>query len=162
MGRALWLQGSHGESLAELRRAVDISPSFALGHYAVAFVQSQSGDPIDAIRAAEESRQLSPFDPLLFGTYGALAMANARLERFADASEWGLLAAAQPNAHRIILAIAAHCLALAGRLDDAAGLATRLRAGDRAYSTADFLDAFHFSPDAKRMFHHAGRLLGLA
>ncbi len=162
MGRALWLKGSHGESLAELRRAIDISPSLSLAHYAIAFVQSQSGDPVEAIRAAEQARQLSPFDPLLFGTYGALAMAHARLEQFAQAAEWALLAVAQPNAHRLIVAIAAHCLALAGRLEDAAPLAVRLRAGTPPYLTSDFLAAFHFAPEGRQLFQHAGRRLGLA
>jgi DNA-binding SARP family transcriptional activator len=162
MGRALWLKGSHGESLAELRRAIDISPSLSLAHYAIAFVQSQSGDPIEAIRAAEQARQLSPFDPLLFGTYGSLAMAHARLEQFAEAAEWGLLAVAQPNAHRLILAIAAHCLALAGRLEEASRLAVQLRSGQPPYLTADFLSAFHFAPEGRRLFLHAGRQLGLA
>lgn len=162
MGRALWLKGSHGESLAELRRAVDISPSFSLGHYAIAFVQSQSGDPGEAVQAAEQSRQLSPYDPMLFGTYGALAMAHARLGEYARAAECALLAAAQPNAHRIILAIAAHCLALAGRMDVAAGLAARLKALDASYTTSDFLRTFHFSADGQRLFALAGERLGLA
>ena len=162
MGRALWLRGSHGESLAELRRAIDISPSLSLAHYAIAFVQSQSGDPVEAIRAAEQSRQLSPFDPLLFGTYGAMAMAHARLEQFAEAADWGLLAAAQPNAHRAIVAIAAHCLALAGRLPEAGTLAARLRAGQPPFLTADFLATFHFPPEGEQLFLHAGRQLGLA
>jgi DNA-binding SARP family transcriptional activator len=162
MGRALWLKGSHGEGLAELRRAVDISPSFSLGHYAIAFVQAQSGDPGEAIQAAEQSRQLSPYDPMLFGTYGALAMANARLGDYAQAADWALLAAAQPNAHRIILAIAAHCLALAGRMEDAIGFAARLKALDASYTTRDFLQAFHFSADGRRLFALAGQRLGLA
>jgi hypothetical protein len=32
MGRALWLRGAQDESLAELRRSIDLSPNFALGH----------------------------------------------------------------------------------------------------------------------------------
>ncbi|MFO1148271.1 MAG: transcriptional regulator [Alsobacter sp.] len=161
MGRALWLRGSVDESLAELRRAVDLSPSFALGHYAIAFVQSQSGDPAEAIGAAEQARDLSPFDPMLFGTYGALAMAHARKEAFQDAARWGLLAAAQPNAHKIILAIAAHCLVLAGRTEEARGFAARLRSVDPGYTTETFVSAFQFSPDARRLFLLAGRRLGL-
>jgi DNA-binding SARP family transcriptional activator/TolB-like protein len=162
MGRALWLRGSQDESLAEMQRAVEISPSFALGHYALAFVQSQSGDPVQAIQSAARSRQLSPFDPLLFGIYGSLAMAHARLEEFEEASHWAVLAAAQPNAHHVILAIAAHCLALAGRVDDARSLAGRLRRSDPGYTTSGFLDTFHFSPEARGMFTSAGRAIGLA
>lgn len=49
MGRALWLHRRKDEALAELERSVDLSPSFALGHYSLAFVRSQSGDPLLAI-----------------------------------------------------------------------------------------------------------------
>ena len=67
MGRALWLRGRQDESVAELERAVDLSPNFALGHYSLSFVHSQSGDPHFAIASADHSLRLSPFDPLLFG-----------------------------------------------------------------------------------------------
>src|SRR6185437_1992140 len=71
MGRALWLRGGHGESVLELERAIDLSPNFALGHYTLAFVHSQAGDPRAAIASSDHSRHLSPFDPLLFGMLGA-------------------------------------------------------------------------------------------
>jgi DNA-binding SARP family transcriptional activator/TolB-like protein len=73
MGRALWLRGRHDQSIVELEQTIDLSPNFALGHYTLAFVQSQSGDPQAAIRSADRSRCLSPFDPLLFGMLGARA-----------------------------------------------------------------------------------------
>ena len=50
---------------------------------------------------------------------GARAMALVRLGRFEEAADWGIKAAARPNAHAHILAIAALSLALAGRLDEA-------------------------------------------
>ena len=50
---------------------------------------------------------------------GARAMALVRLGRFDEAAEWAVKAAARPNAHPHILAIAAYSLALAGSLDDA-------------------------------------------
>src|SRR5262249_49103990 len=43
MGRALWLRGRQDESLRELQQAVELSPNFALGHYSLSFVHSQSG-----------------------------------------------------------------------------------------------------------------------
>ncbi|HXW29517.1 MAG TPA: transcriptional regulator, partial [Xanthobacteraceae bacterium] len=118
MGRALWLRGRQDDSLRELKKAVELSPNFALGHYFLSFVHCQSGDPDVAIRSSDHSRNLSPFDPLLFGMLGVRAMALVRLGQFEEAAEWAVKAAARPNAHQIILAIAAHCLALAGRLDE--------------------------------------------
>ena len=162
MGRALWLRGRQDESLGELERAVDLSPNFALGHYALSFVHSQSGDPQAAIGSSDHSRQLSPFDPLLFGMLGARAMAHVRLGQFEEAADWAVKAAARPNAHAIILAIAAHCLALAGRLEEGA----RLRGLDPQDAAAlrvdDFLATFRFTPDAEALFRQGARRIGLA
>jgi DNA-binding SARP family transcriptional activator len=161
MGRALWLRGRQDESLLELEKAVELSPNFALGHYFLSFVHCQSGDPSIAIRSSDRSRNLSPFDPLLFGMLGARAMALVRLGHFEDAVEWALKAAARPNAHQIILAIAAHCLALAGRLDEGRAFAASIREALPQYSTEDFLGAFRFAPEAAALFRQAGKRIGL-
>jgi DNA-binding SARP family transcriptional activator len=162
MGRALWLRGRQDESLCELQRAVDLSPNFALGHYSLSFVHCQSGDPGLAIKASDHSRNLSPFDPLLFGMLSARAMALVRLGAFDEAADWALKAAARPNAHQIILAIAAHCLALAGRLDEGRALAASIHTTLPQYSTADFLGAFQFAPDTAALFRQGGKRIGLA
>lgn len=161
MGRALWLRGEQDGSLLELERAVDLSPNFALGHYALSFVHSQSGDPQAAIGSSDHSRHLSPFDPLLFGMLGARAMAHVRLGQFEEAAEWALKAAARPNAHAIILAIAAHCLALAGRLDEARGFAAAIRKTLPNYGVDDFIGTFRFEPDAVALFRQGARRIGL-
>ncbi|MFA6154492.1 transcriptional regulator [Mesorhizobium sp.] len=162
MGRALWLRGEQDGSLMELERAVDISPNFALGHYALSFVHSQSGDPQAAISSSDHSRHLSPFDPLLFGMLGARAMSHVRLGQFEEAAEWAMKAAARPNAHAIILAIAAHCLALAGRIDEARGFAAAIRATLPNYRADDFIGTFRFEPDAAALFRQGARRIGLA
>ncbi|CCV04245.1 Transcriptional regulator, SARP family [Mesorhizobium metallidurans STM 2683] len=161
MGRALWLRGEQDGSLIELERAVDLSPNFALGHYALSFVHSQSGDPKSAIGSSDHSRHLSPFDPLLFGMLGSRAIALARLGQFDEAAEWALKAAARPNAHAIILAIAAHCLALAGRQDEAQNFAAALRKTLPNYRADDFINTFHFDPDAEALFRQGARRIGL-
>ncbi|KAA3441593.1 transcriptional regulator [Mesorhizobium sp. SARCC-RB16n] len=161
MGRALWLRGEQDGSLGELEQAVKLSPNFALGHYALSFVHSQSGDPRAAIGSSDHSRHLSPFDPLLFGMLGARAMAHVRLGQFEEAALWALKAAARPNAHAIILAIAAHCLALAGRLDEARGFAAAIRKTLPDYRADDFIGTFRFEPDAEALFRQGGRRIGL-
>ena len=161
MGRAMWLRGRHGEAVAGLERAVDLSPNFALGHYALAFVQSQSGDPSAAIASSDHSRSLSPFDPLLFGMLGARAMAHVRLGQYDQAAEWAVMAAARPNSHIIILAIAAHCLALADRLDEARNMVGVIRQTIPNFRIADFLATFRFAPDAEEIFRHAAHRIGL-
>lgn len=161
MGRAMWLRGRHGEAVAELERAVDLSPNFALGHYALSFVQSQSGDPSAAIASSDHSRSLSPFDPLLFGMLGARAMAHVRLGQYEEAADWAVMAAARPNAHIIILAIAAHCLALAGRIEEARTFVGVIRQAIPNFSVDDFLATFRFAPDAEEIFRRAALRIGL-
>jgi DNA-binding SARP family transcriptional activator/tetratricopeptide (TPR) repeat protein len=161
IGRALWLRGRHEQSIVELEQAVDLSPNYALAHYTLAFVHSQSGDPRAAISFSDHSRQLSPFDPLLFGMLGARAMALVRMGEFDEAAEWGTKAAARPNAHAHILAIAAFSLALAGRLDEARTHLASIHATLPRYRVDDFLTAMQFAPEGQQLFREAAKRLGL-
>jgi DNA-binding SARP family transcriptional activator len=151
MGRALWLRGRHQESVGELERSIDASPNFAMGHYTLAFVHSQAGDPHTAIASSDRARQLSPFDPLLFGMLGSRAMALMRLRQFDEAAQWAVRAAGRANAHPLILAIAAYSLALAGSPDDARAYVATIRKVRPHYCVADFLDAFRFDADGAEL-----------
>jgi TolB-like protein/DNA-binding CsgD family transcriptional regulator len=161
MGRALWLQGAEEEAVAELETCVALSPNFALGHYALAFVNSQSGDARAAIAAADYSRRLSPFDPLMFAMLGSRAMALVRLGAYEEAADWAVKAAARPNAHVHILAIAALCLALAERRDEARGFVALVLRSSARYRVDDFLNAFRFPPDIQARFRKAAAGIGL-
>ena len=162
MGRALWLRGRQDQSVVELERAIDLSPNFALAHYTLAFVHAQAGDPRTAVMSADYSRHLSPFDPLLFGILGARAMALVRLEQFDEAADWGVKAATRPNAHAHILAIAAYCLALAGRLDEARSYMAAVHKGRPDYRIDDFLATMQFAPDGAALFREGARRIGIA
>ena len=161
MGRALWLNRRPDLALAELEQAVALSPNLALGHYALSFVHAQAGDPAAAIAASDHSRSLSPFDPLLFGMLGTRALAHVRLGQFDEAAEWAQKAAARPNAHVLILAIAAHCLVLAGREDEGRAFSALIRQSVAGFRTEDFLSTFHFTGDTEALFRQAARQLGL-
>lgn len=163
MGRALWLRGGDGAAIVgELERAIELSPNFALGHYTLAFVQSQSGDAQAAIAASDHSRELSPFDPMLFAMLGSRAMALVRLGRHAEAADWAVQAAARPNAHPHIHAIAAYSLALAGRGDEARSHAAAVRRTLPDYGVADFLRAFRFDERGAALFRDGAREVGMA
>ena len=161
MGRALWLRGNQDQSLAELARAVDLSPNFALAHYTLGFVNCQSGDAEAAIGSSDHSRDLSPYDPLLFGMLAVRALALVRLGRFEEAAGWALKAAARPNAHVHILAIAACCLAIAGKDDETSGLLAAIRKTHPSYRVDDFLAAFRLAGDAEALFRAGARRIGL-
>jgi DNA-binding SARP family transcriptional activator len=161
MGRALWLRGHHDQAIIELEQTIDLSPNFALGHYTLSFVHSQAGDPRNAIASSDLSRHLSPFDPLLFAMLGTRAMALVRIGEFEEAAEWGVKAAARPNAHAHILAIAALSLALAGRLDEARVYIASIRANLPHYGIADFLTAMQLAPDGEKLFREGAKRIGL-
>lgn len=161
MGRALWLKGGRDDAMVELRQAVALSPSFALGHYALSFVGCQSGDPREAIGSSDHSRSLSPFDPLLFGMLGTRALAHVRLGEFEEAADWALKAAGRPNAHATIQAIAAYCLALAGRIEEGRAFAAAIRHALPSYGFEDFRTTFQFPADVESLFRQGARRIGL-
>jgi tetratricopeptide (TPR) repeat protein len=161
MGRALWLRGDQDQSITELENAVDLSPNFATAHYALAFVHAQTGDPRAAISFSDHSRQLSPFDPRLFAMLGTRAISLARLGDYNEAAEWAIKAAARPNAHQHIMAIAALTLGLAGRLDEAAAYKAKIHERVPNYVLADFLAAFRYSEDGAALFRRGADCIGL-
>lgn len=161
MGRALWLRHRVDEAVVELKRTIELSPNFALGHYMMGFVQAQSGDPHLGIRHADTSRALSPFDPMLFGMFGSRAMALMRLGRFEEASGWAVKAATRPNAHPHISAMAACMLALAGSVDEARNHAAVVRRARPGYVVDDFLQSFHLDQAGASSFRKGAALIGL-
>jgi DNA-binding SARP family transcriptional activator/TolB-like protein len=160
MGRALWLRGRHDQSIVELEQAVDLSPNFAVGHYTLSFVHSQTGDAERAVRSSDHSRELSPYDPFLFGMLGARSMALVRLGRFDEAADWGVKAAARPNAFPHILAIAAYSLALSGRLEEARAHIAAIQKSVPGYRVDDFLTGMQFDERGAALYRKAAKLIG--
>jgi DNA-binding SARP family transcriptional activator len=161
-GRALWLGGAQEPAVQELEEAVELSPNFAQGHYSLAFVQAQAGDPRAAVAAADRSRRLSPFDPLLFGMLGARAIALVRLGQPVEAAEAAARAAARPNAHAHIHALAALTLALAGSLEEARLQAAAARRGVPGYALEHFLRTFRLDREGADRFAEGARRIGMA
>jgi hypothetical protein len=116
---------------------------------------------LSAIVSADQSRHLSPFDPLMFGMLGARAMAHVRRGEYDEAADWALKAAARPNAHIIIMAIAAFCLGLAGRVEEGRAFAALIRQSRPDYAVDAFLASFRFEPDAAARFREGAARIGL-
>src|SRR5262249_27610967 len=112
-----------------------------------------------AIDATNHSRELSPFDPLQFAMLASRALAHVRLGQLDEAAEWAQKATVRPNAHVHILAIAAECLALASRKEDARRYVARLRERAPGYTVEDFLRAFRFPSDITKLLRsHASEI----
>ena len=162
LGRALWLLERQDDAVEELGLAVDLNPNFALGHYTIAFVQSQGGDTLAALHAVDLAQRLSPIDPLLFGMLGVRALACLNLGDYAQAAVWGERAARRPNAHVHIHAIAAFCDALAERHDEARAYAHRIKETAPSYRCDDFLLAFRtLRPSVADLIRRVGPAIGI-
>ncbi len=160
MGRALWLRGEQGESLIELEKSVALSPNFALGHYTLGFVNCQSGDSRLAIASTDYSRHLSPFDPLLFAMLATRGMALLRLGRYDEAADAAYKAAARPNAHQHVQAIAVTCLASAERFEEARRVYAALLRRVPDYQFSHFLAAFRLPPDVAELYRRCAARIG--
>ncbi|HET7594742.1 MAG TPA: hypothetical protein VFK49_04760, partial [Stellaceae bacterium] len=161
MGRALWLRGEDAGAVRALDEAVALSPNFAMGHYALAFVQSQTGDPRAAVAAADTSRLLSPFDPMLFAIYAAKAFGLLRLGEREEAAEIARQVTQQPNVHVHGRAISALTIAAAGRLDEARAELAIIRRERPDYDVTQFLHAFRLKSDLEGLYREAARLIGV-
>jgi DNA-binding SARP family transcriptional activator/TolB-like protein len=161
LGRAMWLQARTDEAIRELHSAIELSPNYSMGHYTLAWFHCQAGDPEAAIRGADLARALSPMDPLLFGMLASRALALLRLGRYDEAADWGVRSAARPNAHVHIHAVAMFCLALAGRVKEAAERIRVMRRIHGAYAVDDFLQAFRLAPDVEVLVRRAATIVEL-
>jgi thioredoxin-like negative regulator of GroEL len=97
----------------------------------------------------------------MFAMFAARALALVRLGQYEEAAGWALKGAARPNAHVHILAIAANCLAMAGRSSEARGLIASLHRRAENYRLPDFLAAFKFAADITALFRQNAVLIGL-
>ena len=91
----------------------------------------------------------------------ARALAHARLGQFEEAAEWAVKAATRPNAHNIILATAAHCLALAGRIEEGRAFAAMIRRRVPDYRIDDLLTSYRFNRDDAALFRQVAKRIGL-
>jgi len=159
MGRALWLRREHDGAISALDQSVRLSPNYALGHYAIAFVHCQTGDPARAIDAVDTANYLSPLDPMLFAMHGARAFALLRLGKVQEAADFALRGAQQPNAHVHAHAIAALTLATAGRMEQAQAERRRIRTLRTDYNFKQFKEAFQLLDDLESIYQKAAKLV---
>jgi hypothetical protein len=127
----------------------------------MSFVQSQTGDAQAAIEAADITRDLSPFDPMMYAICAARACALFRLGRYEEAADWALKSGRQPNAHAYARAISALILAAAGHPEEALceiRLVHNLRPG---LSIDNVLSSFRLLRDQEHAFRSVAKQIGM-
>ncbi len=142
LGRARFLAGEHDQAIQSVSRSLAVNPNFAQGHYALGFIRAHAGMPMQALPALATAERLSPYDPLLFAIEGSRALSLAIEGKYDEAAAWGIRATSEPNAHFHIQAVAAACLALANRHDEARGYAKRACNAHPGYSIRVFERSF--------------------
>ena len=114
------------QSVSAARRAIEISPSFALGHLVLGMALLFSGHASEAIVPLEYGLRLSPYDPQNFVWFNLLALARL----FSGRTEAGLEAAARALQVRpnwwTSLEVLVCCYAALGKLDEARRVARQM------------------------------------
>ena len=119
LGRALFLSRQHDDALLAIDQSLAVNPNYAQGHYARGFIGIHTGIDAAALPSIDRAQRLSPFDPLLFAMKSSRAISLASQGKYDEAASWSIRGTQEPNAHFHIYAVAAACLELAGRSDDA-------------------------------------------
>jgi adenylate cyclase len=98
LGRVCMMQGRHDDSVAELSRAVELSPSFALAHHGLGFALVLSGQVEEGAEELDKAIRLSPRDPVLWGTMCFRSIASNLLHQYEDATQWARRVLIEPRA----------------------------------------------------------------
>jgi len=98
LGRVCMMQGKHDDSVAELSRAVELSPSFALAHHGLGFALVLSGQVEEGVEELDKAIRLSPRDPVLWGTMCFRSIASNLLHQYEEATQWARRVLIEPRA----------------------------------------------------------------
>jgi TolB-like protein/DNA-binding winged helix-turn-helix (wHTH) protein len=115
------------EAIAAFRRAVDLNPSSAYGHYHLGHGLAFAGQDREAIARAEDAIRLSPLDPMTALFLGAIAVAHYVSGRYEEAEQYTTEAARLRPGFQGAQRLRCASLAQAGRLDEARSLLAALR-----------------------------------
>lgn len=105
-------------ALEAANKALELNPSFFLGHYILGYIRMLNGQQAEAIAGMDTAARLSPNDtllPPLFATLSAAHYLNRDYEKAREVAQLGAQRAAQyPMAHRSL----ANALAQLGRIEE--------------------------------------------
>ncbi len=162
LGRALFISEEHGSAIEALNQALKLNPNYAQGHYAKGFVSAHADIAEHALPELDAAQRLSPCDPLLFAMKSSRAISYAMENRFEEAALWAVKATNEPNAHFHIYAIAAACLQLAGRENEAGKFMRIALKHHPGYSKDIFFRSFPYkNPQQKQLMWQALDQAGL-
>ena len=150
LARTHWLTGDPDGGLENLRRAIEVNPNFAHGHYARAWVDAMAGRGAEGLDNADTAITLSPLDPLLYAMHATRAFSGLLMGDYESAATWAERGARSPGSHFLIamFAVAAHHLN--GNLERARHWARNVSDRRNDGSIEHFFTAFPFSDNSVR------------
>jgi TolB-like protein len=120
------------DAIAYVDKALVLNPNLAAGWYLGGWLRVYAGDPEGGLERLKKAVQLSPLDPLIFRAHAGIAYAHFFAGRNDEALEWAEKALRERPNWLTAIRIGAACQAVAGRLDKARALMTRMRELDPA------------------------------
>ncbi len=121
----LHLSKDYEAATSTIERALSLNVSCATALYMGAHIYAFRGNPTVATSYAERALRLSPFDPLLYEAYLALALASLQAERYDEAASRFAKAVQANSGFSTLYFFNAMVLGLAGRAEEAAPLVRR-------------------------------------
>jgi tetratricopeptide (TPR) repeat protein len=135
------------QGAALIDRALALNPNLAVAWYFSGLVNAALlGQPDKAIHHCATAMRLNPLDPLFYAMQTGTALSHFVAGRYEEASRWADQALQHPGGqfNPFGLRIAAASKALAGRLDEARKIITRLRSVDPGLCTSNLRDRAPF------------------
>lgn len=118
LGKIYLLRCAHDDSVAELKTAVTLSPSFADAFHGLGFSFVMSGQPEIGLEKFEAAIQLSPYDPRVSSFYEMQAWALIVMGKDHEALKSARTAVRSSNAQYWAYATLCAALGHLGRLDE--------------------------------------------
>jgi tetratricopeptide (TPR) repeat protein len=152
------LREAFDEAIRAAEKAIEISPSFALGHLGLGLAHLFSGNASEAIEPLRRGLRLSPHDPQNFVWFAALALALYFSAERQQALEAALRALKIRPSWRPILEIVTICYVALDRLQEAQIFVEQMREIDTLRR-----DVFHLLRTHNPQWsEHMNQLLGQA
>lgn len=162
MGRLHLFDGRPEDGVMWLDRAVDLSPSFAKGHYTRAFLNVLSGRTDDTRSGISTAMELSPLDPMLAPMLMIRGLSYLVDGDFATAADHAIRSHRFAPTHYLGLLVCVAVCHLSGRAEDARHWAAALRELRPEAAAGDVLRGLPFARSGLRQkMQSALRAMGL-
>jgi TolB-like protein/Tfp pilus assembly protein PilF len=127
-----YIAGDLEAGIAFVDRALELNSNLAAAWLFSGWLRIWFGKPDIAIQHLARAMRLSPLDPHINGMRAATAHAHFHAQRYDEASLWAAMTLSEFRNYHMFLRIGAASNALAGRVEEAKTLCTRLQRLDPA------------------------------